>query len=70
MRKLIDYFNSIDLVHAADACYCKECIYSRQYGDWDRSTQQTVVWYECKLFNYDVDANDFCSRGVKKRKKK
>ena len=44
---------TIDPVHAANACYCKECWYYTEWG-------------ECKEFGDIMKPDDFCSRGVPK----
>lgn len=47
---------TIDPVHAANACYCKECWY---YTEWS----------ECKEFGDIMKPDEFCSRGVMKNDK-
>ena len=50
---------SIDPVHAAGGCYCKECKYS---------TQQDIPWKDlifCKLHRDTMPLNGFCSEGRK-----
>lgn len=42
---------TIDPVHAANACYCKECWYYTEWG-------------ECKEFGDIMKPDEFCSRGV------
>lgn len=59
--KLDNLFNAptIDPVHAANACYCKECIYS---------TQKHIPYddaYYCKLHRDLMPLNGFCSEGRK-----
>lgn len=49
----IDKQPEIDPVHAANACYCKECWYYTKWG-------------ECKEFGDIMKPDDFCSRGVPK----
>lgn len=44
---------TIDPVHAANACYCKECWYYTEWG-------------ECKEFGDIMKPDEFCSRGVPK----
>lgn len=46
----------IDPVHAANACYCKECWYYTEWG-------------ECKEFGDIMKPDEFCSRGVIKSDK-
>ena len=50
---------TIDPVHAAGACYCKECIYS---------TQKHIPYddaYYCKLHRDLMPLNGFCNEGRK-----
>lgn len=47
---------TIDPVHAANACYCKECYYYTEWG-------------ECKEFGDIMKPDEFCSRGVLKNGK-
>ena len=42
---------TIDPVHAAGGCYCKECWYYQEWG-------------ECKEFGDIMKPDEFCSRGV------
>lgn len=44
---------TIDPVHAANTCYCKECWYYTEWG-------------ECKEFGDIMKPDEFCSRGVLK----
>lgn len=46
----------IDPIHAANACYCKECWYYTEWG-------------ECKEFGDIMKPDEFCSRGVLKNGK-
>ena len=49
---LTDFISpTIDPVHAANACYCKECWYYTEWG-------------ECKEFGDIMKPDEFCSRGV------
>lgn len=47
---------TIDPVHAANTCYCKECWYYTEWG-------------ECKEFGDIMKPDEFCSRGVMKNDK-
>lgn len=47
---------TIDPIHAANACYCKECWYYTEWG-------------ECKEFGDIMKPDEFCSRGVLKNGK-
>lgn len=47
---------TIDPIHAANACYCKECWYYTEWG-------------ECKEFGDIMKPDEFCSRGVPKNGK-
>lgn len=54
---LTDFISpTIDPVHAANACYCKECWYYTEWG-------------ECKEFCDIMKPDEFCSRGVMKNDK-
>lgn len=44
---------TIDPIHAANTCYCKECWYYTEWG-------------ECKEFGEIMKPDEFCSRGVMK----
>lgn len=44
--------STIDPVHAAGGCYCRECWYYQEWG-------------ECKEFGDIMKPDEFCSRGVK-----
>lgn len=49
---LTDFISpTIDPIHAANACYCKECWYYTEWG-------------ECKEFGDIMKPDEFCSRGV------
>ena len=47
---------TIDPIHTANACYCKECWYYTEWG-------------ECKEFGDIIKPDEFCSRGVMKNGK-
>ena len=47
---------TVDPIHAANACYCKECWYYTEWG-------------ECKEFGDIMKPDEFCSRGVPKNGK-
>lgn len=66
---------TIDPVHAANTCYCKECLYYkpfRDYRDYPDCSKKLPYGY-CYYWKYEegespneVDENDFCSKGVPK----
>ena len=63
---------TIDPVHAANACYCKECQYYEPFRDYP-DCSKTLPYGYCYYWKYEegespneVDENDFCSKGVKK----
>lgn len=56
VRIVIKMAETIDPVHAANACYCKECWYYTEWG-------------ECKEFGDIMKPDEFCSRGVLKNDK-
>ena len=54
---LTDFISpTIDPIHAANTCYCKECWYYTEWG-------------ECKEFGDIMKPDEFCSRGVLKNGK-
>ena len=60
----------IDPVHAANACYCKECQYYEPFRDYP-DCSKTLPYGYCYYWKYEegespneVDENDFCSKGV------
>lgn len=56
VRIAIKMAETIDPIHAANACYCKECWYYTEWG-------------ECKEFGDIMRPDEFCSRGVPKNDK-
>ena len=48
---------TIDPVHAAGGCYCRECVYANRPGD-------NIVY--CDNFERDMMPNDYCSVGERK----
>lgn len=54
MRRMFDSLPTIDAVHAAGGCYCRECSYRLPKG--------TV----CQLSGMEITGDDFCSRGQSK----
>lgn len=55
---------TIDPVHAAGGCYCKECKYSKQnYNEQTKNTSYRCTKYSFYDFS-DRQPNDFCSRGM------
>lgn len=51
VRIVIKMAETIDPIHAANTCYCKECYYYTEWG-------------ECKEFGDIMKPDEFCSRGV------
>lgn len=54
-KKIIDRQPTVDPVHAAGGCYCRECkhvIGSNLKG-----------WYKCELTGGEVEDDNFCGRG-------
>lgn len=61
---------TIDPVHAAGGCYCKECTYYEPMRDYP-DCSKTLPYGYCHYWKYeegdsfnDVEENDFCGRGV------
>ena len=50
----LDEFPTIDPVHAAGACYCRECKHWQEHYDY------------CKEFAEERNQGDFCSRGQRR----
>lgn len=68
----VDAAPIIDPVHAANACYCKECQYYEPFRDYP-DCSKTLPYGYCYYWKYEegespneVDENDFCSKGVPK----
>lgn len=62
--------STIDPVHAANTCYCKECLYYEPFRDYPDCSKKLPYGY-CYYWKYEegespneVDENDFCSKGV------
>ena len=51
---------TIDPVHAAGGCYCRECAMFKNY------TKVNLDFGICKRHNSEVDKDAFCSYGVRK----
>ena len=63
---------TIDPVHAANSCYCKECQYYEPFRDYT-DCSKTLSYGYCYYWKYEegespneVDENDFCSKGIPK----
>lgn len=63
---------TIDPVHAANACYCKECQYYEPFRDYPNCSK-TLPYGYCYYWKYEegespneVEENDFCSKGAKR----
>lgn len=61
---------TIDPIHAANACYCKECLYYEPFRDYPDCSKELSYGY-CYYWKYEegespneVEENDFCSKGV------
>lgn len=61
--KILDNLQDWDPVHIAGGCYCSECILSSE----SEKLRDNMVF--CWYFNAHMDEKDFCSRGIKKKKK-
>lgn len=68
----VDAAPTIDPVHAANACYCKECQYYEPFRDYPDCSKKLSYGY-CYYWKYEegespneVDETDFCSKGVPK----
>ena len=62
---------TIDPIHVAGGCYCKECQYYEPFRDYPDCSNKLPYGY-CYYWKYeegespnDVDENDFCSKGRK-----
>lgn len=58
-QEWIDTRPTIDPVHAAGGCYCKECIHHEEY--WYVKDGEN---YFCYLNSNSTPKNGFCSQGV------
>ena len=63
---------TVDPVHAADGCYCWECMHFMEYSDDENAVEGAdgdcflrVMYSESPQFNA-VRKNDFCSRGSRR----
>lgn len=63
MQNWVERQEIIDPVYAAGGCYCKECLLSSE----SEKLRDNMVF--CWYFNAHMDEKDFCSRGIKKKKK-
>ena len=50
---------TIDPVHAAGACYCREC----KYHHWEQEPEHGITIHCCEIFNCKVRKDAFCSWG-------
>lgn len=65
MRNWICRQPSVDPIHAADGCYCKECIYKEcLYKEEDGTV--SLIKYWCNLHDITMPLNGFCSEGKNK----
>ena len=48
---------SVDPIHAAGGCYCKECLYKEEDGT------VSLIKYWCNLHDITMPLNGFCSEG-------
>ena len=66
MRKIINEEDTVDPIHAAGGCYCKECKYHEDevYPDseWELHDHQEC-W--CNWWDSVMPLNGFCSEGRK-----
>lgn len=54
LKQCFDESPTIDPVHAAGACYCRECKHWQEHYDY------------CKEFAEERNQGDFCSRGQRR----
>lgn len=57
VAQYIDCAPTIDPIHAAGGCYCRECV------KFSRYTKTDPNFGICKRHNSEVGENDFCSYG-------
>lgn len=63
---LTDFISpTIDPVHAAGGCYCRECIYYKSY-EFPESGRIIYQCYNSSSYLEECKPDDFCSRGVPK----
>lgn len=56
---------SVDPIHAAGGCYCKECLYKEcLYKEEDETV--SLIKYWCNLHDVTMPLNGFCSEGKNK----
>ena len=56
---------SVDPIHAAGGCYCKECLYKEcLYKEEDGTV--LLIKYWCNLHDVTMPLNGFCSEGKNK----
>ena len=65
MRKIINEEKTINPVHAAGGCYCKECRYCKQEQDNSNNTKYHCTNHSFYDFN-ERKPDDLCSKGIKK----
>lgn len=51
---------SVVPIHAAEGCYCKECLYKEEDGT------VSLIKYWCNLHDITMPLNGFCSEGKNK----
>lgn len=57
MKNWICRQTSVDPIHAAGGCYCKECLYKEEDGT------VSLITYWCNLHDVTMPLNGFCSEG-------
>lgn len=66
MRRIINEEDTIDPVHAAGGCYCKECLHSELVEYEDNEGWVTPLdEYWCNEHKNTMPLNGFCSEGRK-----
>lgn len=50
---------TIDPIHAAGGCYCREC----QYSHWEQEPCHGKMEYSCSILLREVDKNFYCGYG-------
>lgn len=58
----IDWISTIDPIHAAGGCYCRECKYltDKHYEDIG---EEPYIKHSCSIFKRSMQLTDFCSYG-------
>lgn len=75
MRRIIDDLPTIDPVHAAGGCYCRECESYKKAGEYeDEDGEEKEYWY-CVFHSLPQNLvqmlpDDFCNYGVLKEAQK